>query len=72
MYKEYLKKVIGCAIDESDEMLIRELCDEKLIKMIEKIQNVLQNYDGNDFECVEEIMAIMDENGFYCGYCHDF
>lgn len=74
MYKEYMKSVICKAIDESDaeEIYVREMCDEKLVTIIQQIQNILLSYDDNDFECVEDIISILEKNGFNCGGCHDF
>lgn len=57
----------------------REIC--KLIDEIRfpenetiilQIQKVLRGYNGDDFQCVEEIVEILEKNGFDCGNCHDF
>lgn len=71
MYKDLLKSLMCDAVDQLDEAPIMELCNEKLSVMVKQIQNVLLSYDDNDFECVEEIVSIMEKNGFDCGSCHD-
>lgn len=72
MNKEYIKKVINCAIDGMDDFELRKSYIEEAIKALDEIHAVLQNAGVNDFECIEQIVLIMEEIGYNCGYRHDF
>lgn len=63
MHKDYIKMKICQAIDE---------LNFKESKIIQDIQTALKEYNGNDFETVEKIVEILEENGIECGNCHDF
>lgn len=51
---------------ESDQI------NHRALTMLGEIQNVVAFLDLNDFEIVECIVKILQENGFYTGSCHDF
>lgn len=48
-----------------------EIADTRATRMIEDIQYVLLNTE-DDFDIVEEIVRIFEENGISTGRCHDF
>ncbi len=64
------KKILIETIEKSNisDELFQNLTDNAL----KEIQNVLINYNNDDFECIEEIVTIMNKYGFNCGKCHDF
>lgn len=63
-------------IEVSDEELAKELeCKEHYI--IEEILSILRSYDvekaeNEDFRCVEEIVLLLENNGYNPMPCHDF
>ena len=61
--KELLKKAVCEAIE-------KEYRSES--EVLTEIQNVLVSNPNNDFECVEEIISILEKYGYDCGGCHDF
>ncbi|MBR6395240.1 MAG: hypothetical protein IKS13_10560 [Ruminococcus sp.] len=63
MKKELLKQQILDVIDKT------KFDDNEILS---EIANVLKIYHGDDFDCVEKITAILEENGYDCGNCHDF
>lgn len=60
------------------EILKKAVCDavEKAYRpesgALAEIQNVLIKNAGDDFECVERIIEILEKYGYSCGECHDF
>ncbi len=48
-----------------------EIADTRATRIIEDIQHVLQN-TKDDFDIVEKIVCIFEENGISAGSCHDF
>ena len=63
-------------IEVSDEKLAKELeCREHNI--IEGILTILRSYniekaENEDFRCVEEIITLLEDNGYNASPCHDF
>ena len=48
-----------------------KIADTRATRMIEEIQQVLLN-GKDDYDIVEEIVCIFEENGISAGDCHDF
>ena len=49
-----------------------KITDTTAIKMLAEIQDILKNYSYSDFEIVEEIVNVFEENKIDFGNCHDF
>lgn len=64
------------SVELSNEELAKELKTTEGI-IIEEILNILRSYnienpDKEDFRCIDEIVSLMEDNGYDCGPCHDF
>lgn len=63
-------------IEVSNEKLAKELeCKEHSI--IEGILEILRSYsiekgENEDFRCIEEIVCLLEDNGYNPSPCHDF
>ena len=63
------KKVhINIDIDEKIEQITGDLCFQTLLK----IHDVLNNHELSDFECIEEIVCLLEKIDFNGGSRHDF
>lgn len=51
---------------------IGEIADTIAIKALSEIQEVLNNYEYNDFEIVEKIVCIFEKYDLSSGSAHDF
>ena len=72
---ELLKKYIAdyvCEKIEDFEIDGNEIADTTAVKMINEIQDIMKNESYSDFEIVEEIVKIFENNKIDCGNCHDF
>ena len=62
-------------VDLSNEELAKEL-ETTEHTIIDGILEILKSYDimkqGEDFRCMEEIVCLIENNGYDCGVCHDF
>ncbi len=62
-----------------------EVANDDLIELLEtdnciiikKLLEIVRSYDltkseTEDFRCMEEIVDLLNDNGYDCGPCHDF
>ena len=74
--REALESALGGialrAVEEQrNQDLALELAKEKAIQTLQKIQDILENHDLSDEECVEEIVVVFHEAGFTT-FRHDY
>ena len=72
---ELLKRYIAdyvCDKFDDFEIDVNEIAETTAIKMIGKIYNIIKNDSYSDFEIVEEIVKIFEENNIDGICCHDF
>ena len=71
LLKGYISDIINDHIEdfEIDGDLV---VDTVAIKILSEIQEVIKNDDFSDFEIVEEIVRIFENNKIDFGNCHDF
>ena len=59
---------INVDFNEKIEQIVSDLCFQILLK----IHGILNNTDLSDFDCIEEIICLLEKNGFDGGSRHDF
>ena len=74
--KEALESALGeialLAVEEQKNLnLAVRLAKDKSVRTLQKIQDILDNEDLNDEECVEEIVSVLHHAGFST-FRHDF
>lgn len=74
--REALESALGGialrAIEEQkNQDLALELAKEKAIQTLQKIQDILEDQDLSDEECVEEIVVVFHDAGFTT-FRHDY
>ena len=57
---------------ENGDINIKELSDCRSAEVLGHICDIIRNDNLSDFEMVEEIVSILEENNIDCGGCHDF
>ncbi len=72
MYKEILKQMFSETLEYMDFSKLNFQIQSREKKIIDEICQILKKYDNDDFMCVEEIVHILELNGYDCGNCHDF
>lgn len=50
---------------------LNDLVNQESIRVLKEIQLAMDR-DTSDFECIDEIIGILDEHGLDSGYRHDF
>lgn len=73
---ESLERALGIialkAVEEQkNQDLALELAKENAVQTLQKIQDILENYDLSDEECVEEIVVVFHDAGFTT-FRHDY
>ena len=58
-------------MDDIIEFDANEIVNTKAIEILQEIQNIIQS-DKDDFEMIEEIVCVFEQNGLNAGVCHDF
>jgi len=71
LIKKYLSDyILNCISDfEIDENKIVSI---KAVDLLNEIQTIIQNDKFSDFDKVEKIVCLFDENHINAGCCHDF
>lgn len=69
--KKYIADLINIHI-ENFEIDADKIADTTAIKILTEIQKILKDTKNTDFEIVEKIVILLEENGISCGSCHDF
>lgn len=64
---DFVKDYLNCA-----DFDINKIAQTTAIAALSEIQKVLQNYEYDDFEIVEQIVCIFEKYNLNCGVCHDF
>lgn len=49
-----------------------EIADTEAIRILSEIQLIIMNESYSDFEIVEKIVSLFEENNIDYGTCHDF
>ena len=49
-----------------------EIADAEAIRILSEIQLIIMNESYSDFEIVEKIVSLFEENNIDYGTCHDF
>jgi len=49
-----------------------EIADTNAIRILSEIQLIIMNESYSDFEIVEKIVSLFEENNIDYGTCHDF
>lgn len=64
--------IIKRRLDYAIEMDADQIADTKAISMLSEIQKIIQNKDMSDFDMVEAIVVLFENNFISAGDCHDF
>ncbi|MBQ7794316.1 MAG: hypothetical protein IJ366_07350 [Clostridia bacterium] len=71
LFAKVITEAIIFKLNYSDIDLEKEI-DSKAVTVLEQIQAVLNKTGVSDFDIVEEIVTIFEDNGLDSGSCHDF
>ena len=72
---ELLKEHISCFINsrlEDFNIDADKIADSAAISILLQTRDILQNSEYTDFDVVEEIVSLFEQNGIDCGGRHDF
>ena len=72
---EILSKEISDIIINNIEKLnidADKILDTKSTEILRKIKEIISDDSLSDFEIVENIVVLFEENNIYCEGCHDF
>lgn len=61
---------ITVKIENSED--IEKIFESKALLILEEINEILETQEYDDFNCIENIVSVMEQNGFDCGFRHDF
>lgn len=61
---------ITVRIENSED--IDKIFESKALLILERINEILKTQEYDDFNCIENIVLIMEQNGFDCGFRHDY
>ena len=71
LLKRYIIDFIDNRIDDF-EIDAKKIADTVAIKMLAEIQGVIKNENYSDFDAIERIVEIFEENKMDFGVRHDF
>ncbi|MBQ4542637.1 MAG: hypothetical protein IJA19_00565 [Clostridia bacterium] len=71
LLKGYISDIINCNLEDF-EIDASEIADTVAIKMLCEIQSIIKNENYSDFEAVEKIVCIFEDNKIDFGFRHDF
>ena len=72
---ELLQNHISDCVREAFKMNVidvDEIADSNAINIIDKIKSVICDSNLSDFEAIEQIIYILEENNINCGSRHDY
>lgn len=76
LYKELLIDILSkekLSIEFKNENFnLEKALQDKSYCLTEKMKSVLENDSLSDFECIEAIVCLFEENGVTIDYRHDF
>ncbi|MBQ4556369.1 MAG: hypothetical protein IJA60_01810 [Clostridia bacterium] len=71
LLKEEISYYVTSHLDELN-IDVDEIVDSAAVLILAQIKEILQNDEYTDFDIVEKIVELFEQNGIDCGGCHDF
>ncbi|MDL2225154.1 hypothetical protein LJC20_02970 [Eubacteriales bacterium OttesenSCG-928-M02] len=72
MAKRLMDYPVEIRIDGLEAAKIMPLVEETMVEALNEIRMVLADEEKSDFDCVEEIVLVLEGLGVDCGVRHDF